>query len=275
MSLSPGAAAVPIVSLTTDFGLGDPFVGLLHARVLGECPAARIVDLTHAIPAGSVEVASFWTSRCHRYFPAGTVHVVVVDPGVGTDRGILVLRLAGQLFVAPDNGVLAALAGEAGAEVRQLDPTLPGRLGLGKASATFHGRDVFAPLAGMLAAGRISFEDTGSLVRDWQPGPALEVIREGGRIHGRVILVDSFGNCFSNLSGELLAGPEDWEVCFGGRRLPLARTYGEHPRGALIALVNAFGVIEAACVQGRADDLLGLAPGSPVELRPAPAARRS
>ena len=260
-------AATPLVTLTTDFGLDDPFVALVKARILGACPAACILDLTHAITPHTVEAGAFWIDRCSVWFPAGSLHLAIVDPGVGTSRRILAVREGGQLFLGPDNGLLGPVAARRGAEVRWVEATMLERAGQSTASPTFHGRDILGPLVGLLAARRVAFEDLGAPTDAWHrpDWPPAEAGPEGAV--GRVILVDRFGNCFSNLTSESLKSIEDPELVFGGHALPLVRTYGDRAPGSLVALVNSFDVIEAACVQGSAAGRLQLRPGSRVEIR--------
>ena len=262
-----------VVSLTTDFGVSEPFVGLVKAQILARHPAARIVDLTHSVPPFSTEAAAFWTERSHRYFPPGSVHVVVVDPGVGTDRRLLAVAVDDQLFLAPDNGVLGPLAGLPGAKVRAVAASTLLELGIREPSATFHGRDILGPLAGELSSGEVPFEKLGSPCDDWvRPGWAPPEAL-GKTVLGRVIIVDHYGNCFSNIESQSIVPYEVKRVSFGGHALPWVRTYGDRPPGTGIALINAFGVLEAAWVEGSACRQLGLAPGSPVEVelgRPPP-----
>ena len=268
-----GRSTSGVVSLTTDFGFSEPFVGLVKVQILGRHPAARIVDLTHGVPPFSTEAAAFWIERSRRYFPPGSVHVVVVDPGVGTARRLLAVALDRQLFLAPDNGVLGPLAGTPGAKVRAVAASTLLELGIREPSATFHGRDIFGPLAGELSSGEVPFEKLGSPCDDWvRPGWALPEVL-GKTLLGRVIIVDHYGNCFSNIESQSIVKHEIKRVSFGGHALPWVRTYGDRPPGTGIALINAFGVLEAAWVEGSACRQLGLAPGSPVEVelgRPPP-----
>lgn len=265
---------VPVISLTTDFGRREPFVGLLRAVVLARCPEAVVVDLTHDVTPFRVGEAGFWLERCYRYFPRGTVHLAVVDPGVGSSRQLLALRVDGHLFLGPDNGLLGVLAQAPGAEARRVGPAVIARMALAQVSATFHGRDLFAPLAAELAAGRLAFDQLGEVCHDFVPSP-MPAPRETARaVIGEVILIDSFGNCFSNLSlsPEVISRIE--RVTFGSTALPLVHTYSDRPPGTPIALVNSFGVVEAACVEDRACDRLALSPGTSVKvaLRKAPLA---
>jgi S-adenosylmethionine hydrolase len=260
-------ASSAIVTLTTDFGLSEPFAGLVKAQVLSRNPAATIVDLTHGIAAYDTQAAAFWIERSYRYFPAGSLHVVVVDPGVGTSRRILAVSCRDQLFLGPDNGVLGTLAAIPGAETRSVDLEGLGRLALPEPSPTFHGRDLFGPLAGELSSGRLDFPALGKLCRDWLPPTWSEPVTTADAVHGHVIIVDRFGNCFSNIEALSLPVSRIASVRFGGHELALARTYGDRPRGSAIALVNAFGVLEAACVEERACERLAIGPGTPVEVR--------
>jgi hypothetical protein len=257
----------PVVSLLTDFGSSEPFVGLVKARILGCCPDAAIVDLTHELPPFAIEAAAFWIARAFGYFPAGSVHVCVVDPGVGTARRILLVEHAGQYFLAPDNGLLTDIADGEGATVRAVDLRVPERWGLGPPSATFHGRDLFAPLAGRLADGSIGPEELGRPVQDWLRLDRLPVEISPSRIQGRILFADRFGNIFSNIELVSLVHSTAWQVYAGGRAVPWVRTYGNGTPGSLVALENAFGVLEIACVHGSAALALGSGPGTQVELR--------
>ena len=261
-----GRSISGIVSLTTDFGVSEPFVGLVKAQILARHPAARVVDLTHGVPPFSTEAAAFWIERSHRFFPPGSVHVVVVDPGVGTSRRLLAVALDAQLFVAPDNGVLGPLAGMPGASVRAVAASTLLELGIREPSPTFHGRDILGPLAGELSSGGVSFEKLGSRCDDWvRPGWARPEVA-GKKVSGRVVIVDNFGNCFSNIEAQSIVPHEVKAVSFGGHALPWVRTYGDRPPGTGIALINAFGVLEAAWVEGNACRQLGLTPGAAVEV---------
>ena len=207
-----------IITLTTDFGLEDPFVGILHGVILGRCPAARVVDLTHGVAPQAIAEAAFWLERSFRWFPAGSVHVAVVDPGVGTDRAALVVQAQGHVFVAPDNGLLGAIAREPGAITHAIDVA---RLGLPVPSRTFHGRDVFAPVAAELAAGRLDPGDVGP------PARALSRSRRRGwrtaqREHRPVISIDHFGNLMTDISAAELRRFERPAIEVGSREVPVA-----------------------------------------------------
>jgi hypothetical protein len=254
-----------VITLTTDFGLRDPFVATMKGRILTRHPAARIIDISHDIPAYWPGEAGFWLARSWQYFPAGSVHVAVVDPGVGTRRDIIVVSRAAHVFLAPDNGLLAPLLADASqcrifrlgmAQLRRFVPATP--------SATFHGRDIFAPLAAELAAGSCQPQDLGESTAEYVPGWIEEPRWIGRAVHGVVVTVDHFGNLITNVDRSWLERFTRPVVHAGGRRFPLRRTYGDVPAGEYLALINAFGVVELARAERSAADGLGLGRGAPV-----------
>ncbi len=259
-----GAARAPIVTLTTDFGLRDPFVGLMKVQIHARCPSAHVVDLTHDVPAFQPAAAAFWLGRVRRWCPPGTVHVAVVDPGVGTARRLLAVAADGQTFVGPDNGVLGDVLAAGSAHVHAIAAATLDRFGLGVPSATFHGRDVLAPLAAELAAGRATVADLGDAVTDWRPSAVPSPRDEDGALHGEVLFLDRYGNAFTNLPGAV--APVGATVDVAGRRLTVVRTYGDVAPGEALALTNAFDVLEIAVSSGHAGAVLGLSPGVPVRL---------
>jgi S-adenosylmethionine hydrolase len=255
-----------LVTLLTDFGLRDPFVGLMKAQVYGRLPCARIVDLTHDLPPYRPAVAAFWLERARHWCPPGTVHVAVVDPGVGTARRLLAAEVGGQAFLGPDNGLLGAVLAEDSARVWSIDPAGLGRFGLGTPSATFHGRDVLAPLAAELAAGRVTAADLGPVVTDWRPSAIPTPRPAADGLKGEILLVDRYGNAFTNVSADVLGTRAGAVLEVAGRRLPIVRTYGDAPPGTAVALANSFGVLEVAVVTGDAASELDLRTGDPVRL---------
>ena len=245
----------PLITLLTDFGTADGYVGEMKGVLLTRAPDATLVDITHEIPAQDVEMARLTLARVWRRFPTGTVHLVVVDPGVGTGRAALAVKSDGRCLVGPDNGVLspALLVAGACAVTLEIPPN---------ASASFHGRDVFAPAAASLASG-MSLESLGTAARQPTIRRTPEPQRvEDGVLAGVVISVDRFGNAITNLVG-LRAGI----VELGGATLPLRRTYGDVPSGAALALVGSSGLIEVAVRDGNAARQLGVTRGSPVVFR--------
>ena len=270
----------PIITLTTDFGLADPYVAAMKGVILSLNPAATIVDITHQVRPQQVAQAAFLLGQALPYFPRGTIHVIVVDPGVGTARQALALATPEMLLVGPDNGVLSAALPE---ETRRRALPGPDPRGVELAegycavalrrrrymrkpvSATFHGRDVFAPAAAYLSLG-MELEALGSAVRRVQALPPFRARRRpDGALEGRVLHVDRFGNLVTDVRAEdLLAGRI--EVSIGGQRIEgLARTYEEGPD--LKALVGSAGYLEVACRGGSAAYRLGVDVGAGVLVR--------
>ena len=247
----------PIVTLITDFGTVDGYVGEMKGVLLSAQPDVEIVDITHDIPPQDVERARLTLARVWRRFPRGTIHVVVVDPGVGSSRDAIAVSSEDYYLVGPDNGVLSASLLTPSARVVSL--ALPER-----ASSTFHGRDVFAPAAAALARGELletlGGEATNPIVRR-TPEPTR---RPDGAIEGEVIFVDRFGNAVTNL-----VGVRGGTVEVGRFSIDVRRTYAEVDAGKPLALVGSTGLLEIAVRDGDAASTLGLARGSIVALRTA------
>ena len=253
-----------VITLLTDFGLSDPFVGVMKGVILSRFPNARVVDLCHGVRPQAIAEGAFWLERCHGWFPQGTVHVAVVDPGVGSARRVLAASISGHYFLLPDNGLLAgALTERHGARVLEVD--LP-KLGIVPASATFHGRDVFAPIASGLASGERHFEALGVPTR---PLPSLLPLpqRTPHGAAGEVLCVDHFGNLITNIDAAALKRFAAPQVHSGPHTFRIARTYGDTRPGEYLALVNSFGVIEIARAEQSAAEGLGLSRGAPVTVR--------
>lgn len=257
-----------VITLTTDFGHKGPFVASMKGVMLTHFPAAKIVDLTHEIIAHWPAEAGFWLERAYRYFPEGTVHLAVVDPGVGTERDILAAQHDGHIFIAPDNGLLTPMLEEAGgARAHKVELSRLGQFGIENVSATFHGRDVFAPLAAELAAGRCQLDALGPVASDLIPSWVDPPSRAGDGVAGVVITVDNFGNLITNITEALVDGLEDPVVQVGGHFVPLRRTYGDVRPGEYLAILNSFGVLEIARAEQSASDGLGVERGAPVSVR--------
>jgi S-adenosylmethionine hydrolase len=233
--------------------------------ILSRYAEAKIVDLMHDIPAQWPPEAGFWVSRSYRWFPTGSIHLAIVDPGVGTERDILIVQYDGHTFMAPDNGLLGPLLDTASAaRVYRLDT---GRLELPEPSATFHGRDIFAPVAADMAAGHLAVDDVASETSDWVPGWIDEPVAAAGRVAGVIITVDTFGNLISNIDATLLESLTEPVAHIAGHQVPMRRTYGEAQPGEYLALVNSFGVVEVARAEGSAAEGLGSARGAPLIMR--------
>ncbi|RLF24401.1 MAG: hypothetical protein DRN15_03170 [Thermoprotei archaeon] len=262
----------PVITLLTDFGTRDPYVAAMKGVILSICPEARIVDLTHDIEKHDIRQAAFVLLSCYKYFPRGTIHVVVVDPGVGTRRRAVVIKTRRYFFVGPDNGVLQPAACDDNiVECREISNTLLMRSSI---SRTFHGRDVFAPVAAYIAKG-VPLRFIGpevepeTLVKLYTPTARVEM----RSIEGRVIYIDSFGNVVTNIDANTL---RKIGVHYGdivgisvGRRhivVKLCRTYGEVGKGELLALIDSFNYLEIAVNQGKASEILGARIGDRVRV---------
>ncbi len=259
-----------LVTLTTDFGLREPFVGIMKGVMLAHAAQLRFIDMAHDVSAFQPVEAGFWLAGALRYFPAGTVHVAVVDPGVGTPRALLVALAGDQAILAPDNGLLAPLATRRKIErLIRIDLARLVQFGVSDVSATFHGRDVFAPVAAAIASGRCDPLDLGQEVDsiDLSGWPAISPRADGG-VAGVVVAVDRFGNLISNIEAATVVALANPTVHIGGMRLPLRRTYGDSAAGEYLGLINSFEVLEVARSRGNAAAGLNLAVGAPISAVP-------
>jgi S-adenosyl-L-methionine hydrolase (adenosine-forming) len=254
--MAAGSRMSPIVTLLTDFGGADSYVGEVKGTLLSLAPQAVVVDVTHDIAPGDVVAASYVLGRVWRTFPVGTVHLAVVDPSVGTRRRALAADIAGHRFVAPDNGLLSDVFAAADADVVSL-PTP------GTASHTFHGRDVFAPAAARLAQGA-ALAELGSAVSDLVHLPPWRLRTEGGDLVGHVVHVDRFGTLVTNLPASAI-GAAGAVVRVGVHTVEVHATFGDVQPGMPVALVGSGGTLEIAVRDGRADAVLGVARG--IEVR--------
>lgn len=259
--------SAPIVTLTTDFGLADGYVAAMKGVLLSRCPAARLVDVSHEIAPGAIAAAAFVLGQAAFHFPAGTVHLVVVDPGVGSARRGLACEIDGHRFVCPDNGLLHWAA--RGRSVRAFALERPERW-RAEPSAVFHGRDVFAPVAAFLACGGELAELGGELAGDSLVELALPPpARAGEGSSATVVHVDRFGNLITDLRVDAsLAGRARVEIA--DRTVPFARTYSDVEPGELVALRGSSGLLEVACNGGSAARVLGAAVGLVIILRTSP-----
>ncbi len=255
-----------VITITTDFGHQGPFVATMKGRILAHLADARIIDVTHEVPVYWPAEAGFWLSRAYMYFPKGSVHVAVVDPGVGTKRDIVGVVADQHAFLAPDNGLLAPIVNrQKNAIVHRLDVVaVSKKLKLPTPSATFHGRDLFAPIGAELAAGRLSIEELGPSIEEIVPSWVEEPSVTGEQVSGVIITIDHFGNLITNVEGELVQRFARPIVRTGGHAFPVRRTYGDVRPGEFLALINSFGVLEIARAEQSAAEALGLGRGAPV-----------
>jgi hypothetical protein len=244
------------ITLLTDFGLRDGYVGVMKGVIAGLCPKAETIDIGHEIPPQDIRSAAFLIERSFRYFPAGTVHVVVVDPGVGSERKGLVLRSEGHYFVGPDNGVFTGVL--KGAEVRNLGEP---KYWLAKVSSTFHGRDIFSPVAAHLANG-VPFEEFGPKLTDPVFLPEVSPERTSDGWKGRVVYVDRFGNLVTNLGPEVLdSGGPSVIALEDGSEWPVVATYSSVGVGERCAVVGGFDRLELSINGGSAAEMAGVSLG--------------
>jgi S-adenosylmethionine hydrolase len=242
------------VTLATDFGTVDSYVAEMKGCVLAVCPTAAIVDITHEIPPHDIECAAYLLARAVPAFPAGTVHVAVVDPGVGGMRRPLVVRIGTADLVGPDNGLFEAFLDDG--QIYRIDPARVRRQPL---SSTFHGRDLFAPAAARLAAGE-------ALESFTQPADApVRLSHRGRRL--RIVWVDRFGNCIINLEPALLEGGGDWVLRAGSHVIRrVVATYSEAHAGEPVLVQGSGGFLEIALREASAARVLGLDRDTPLEL---------
>jgi S-adenosylmethionine hydrolase len=257
-----------VLSLTTDFGLTDGFVGAMKGVIYAIAPQVRIVDISHLVSPQNVREGAFTLWRAAPYFPAGSIHVAVVDPGVGTQRRPLAARLGDQYFVAPDNGILTRLLEDAEQErapVEFVHLDNP-KYWLRDVSRTFHGRDIFAPCGAHLAAGT-PLSDLGTKITDpvRLELPRPEQTSSGWRAN--VTMIDRFGNIATNLPAQALEGRTKVLVRLLGQEVQgLVDSYGSSRPGELVALVDSEGYLEIAQVNGDAAGALGARIDDPVEV---------
>jgi hypothetical protein len=256
----------PLITLTTDFGLSDHYVGTMKGVILSICSRARIVDISHGVGAYEIPEAAFTLAQAYRYFPRGAVHVVVVDPGVGTSRRPILAQAAGHYFIAPDNGVLSMIFAAQKHKVRTISNA---RYFLPQVSNTFHGRDIFAPAAAHLASG-VAPARFGKPIEDYLRLDFDKPARTGRRTWtGAILKVDRFGNIVTNFSVADFPDLDKraFEMAVGSQRINVfARHYAERGPGEAFAIVGSAGFYEISVGQASAAKLLGCAAGAPLEL---------
>ena len=256
----------PILTLTTDFGLDDHYVGAMKGVILGICPEANIVDLSHGVRPFEITEGAYLIAQAWRCFPAGTVHVVVVDPGVGTSRRPILVEAGSQCFIGPDNGVLALVYQAVPSRVRLISNS---SLFRHPVSRTFHGRDIFAPVAAHVAAG-LSPALAGDPIEDYLKPDFIRPHRAGKRTWtGRILKIDRFGNIVTNFHaddfGDLALRSFQFEL--GPVIVNVtAHTYAETAPGELFAIVGSSGYYEISLAQGSAAAKVKCEAGAAVEL---------
>ncbi len=243
-----------IITLTTDFGLRDGFIGMMKGVILGINPDATIIDITHNIAPQNIEQGAFLFANAFKYFPANTIHVVVVDPGVGSARRPMAAQVGKTIFVAPDNGVLSRAI-----DRLKLSPRVvhlnKSEYWLPHVSYTFHSRDIFAPVAAHLSLG-VPLESLGKPMTDWVRLSHFNASRRtGNEIVGRVVHIDRFGNLITNIGEEMFAGLDHANVVVTIRNQSargIKSTYSAVGQGEVLALISSSGTVEIAIRDGNA-----------------------
>jgi len=257
----------PIV-LITDFGEKDYFVGLMKGVILKINPNAKIIDLTHAIPSFNIKVANFILSSCYHYFPEGTIFVIVVDPGVGSKRKILLVKTKNYIFLAPDNGVLTSvLEKEPPFQIFSVENT---KYFLDKISATFHGRDIFSPVAGWLSRG-VPCEEFGPLVSSYNTLKIQYPYINNEKIEGEIIYIDKFGNAITNIPADLiqsLSKGEKLKLKIKNIEIPIIfrKSYSEGKEGEIFFIIGSLDYLEIACNKFPLVKKINISEGEKIEI---------
>ena len=256
----------PLITLTTDFGLSDQFAGVMKGVIAGIAPSARVIDISHDIPVYNVTEAAFVIAEAWPYFPKGTIHVVVVDPGVRSSRRPVLAQAGGHFFIGPDNGVFSMVFDAAPHKVRVISNA---KFMRAEISRTFHGRDVFAPAAAHLAKG-VKPACFGKLITDYVRVWTTKPMPSGrNKWRGTILKLDRFGNLITNFAAKEFEGikTRPFEVRVGTKKIHrLALNYAETEAGEIFAIIGSSGYLEIAANQSSAAGLVGCSAGAPVEL---------
>ncbi|HUB78227.1 MAG TPA: SAM-dependent chlorinase/fluorinase [Bryobacteraceae bacterium] len=253
----------PIVTLTTDFGLSDHYVGSMKGVILRICPGTPIIDISHEVTPYAIAEGAYLIAQAYLTFPRGSVHVVVVDPGVGSERRPILMEAAGQYFIAPDNGVLGMIIAREKHKVRAISNS---RYFHHPVSQTFHGRDIFAPAGGHLASG-VRSSSFGKIIADYVRPSFAEPRQTGPKSWaGEILKVDHFGNIVTNFRAADF--PRFEEITIGVTNVGrLVRSYAESPSGELVAIAGSSGYWEVSLNQGSAADRIGCRAGDACHIR--------
>lgn len=255
-----------IITLTTDFGLQDYYVSAMKGVILQQAPDARLIDISHEIPSQDIMAGSWVLKNSAMLFPAGTVHLVVIDPGVGTKRRPIALQVGEQFFVGPDNGIFSLLT--EGHDFRAVELT-PQPFWRSDPSSTFHGRDIFAPVAARLCGGA-ELMALGDPIEELQTYRWAVPIADKDGIQGWVIHIDKFGNLITNISRDLIdevIDGSDVKIYLGNTILDeIDHTFGSVPEGEPVAYIGSSGMLEVAINKGNAEEMLGVQKGAQISL---------
>jgi S-adenosyl-L-methionine hydrolase (adenosine-forming) len=257
-----------IITLTTDFGDQDGFVGIMKGVIFKINPSVSIIDIAHHIPSGDIDAAAFVISHACSYFPQDSIHVVVVDPGVGSARRALAVETGVGSFVVPDNGILKYIFAKSDSlSVYALDKA---KYFLHPTSQTFHGRDVFAPVAAHLSQGTFA-KQMGSKIDDYDRGKIPGIKKSNAGITGEIIYIDHFGNLVSNIPADDVSRIEVKEIQIGAQKIQkLSSSYQEQAPGQVLAIIGSHGFLEIAVNAGHASQVLEVKKGDPIVIRTLP-----
>jgi len=251
-----------MITLLTDFGDAGYYVGSMKGVIVNINPDIQIVDISHTVSPQNIEEGAFILKQVYHYYPEGTIHVVVVDPGVGSARRIIAVDSGDYIFLAPDNGVLKYIF-EDYADYRVIEVNNR-KYFLNNVSPTFHGRDIFAPIASHLSLG-LHITDLGEEISNYHKPEITKAVRKENKITGQVIYIDSFGNCITNISSELLGSKKEIQIRIKNLVLSeIKSNYSEVSKGDVLALLGSSGTMEISVNQGNAQKQYGLRVGERV-----------
>lgn len=260
----------PIITLTTDFGLKDPFAGLMTGVMLGINPAAKVIDITHNIQRHNIYEASQVISMSYKYFPPTTIHVAVVDPGVGGTRRPILVVTEDHYFIGPDNGIFTPIfeAGKSGFfnKVYHLNAS---HYFLPMSGSTFHGRDIFAPMAAWLSKG-VDSHKLGDEIDDYYKISIPTCAQSDNSLTGEIVNIDNFGNAISNIKRDNLLklapleSTDKHKIIYNNEQLPFVNFYAENPNPILSSIINSFGHLELFTYQDSAADKFSIKIGDKV-----------
>lgn len=263
--------AEPIITLTTDFGLKDPFVGLMKGVILGINPRTRIIDITHSIQRHDVYEASQVLSMSYKYFPPTTIHIAVVDPGVGSNRRPLLVATDNFYFIGPDNGMFSPVYEDAVSGFMRVFHVTASHYFLPMSGSTFHGRDIFAPVAAYLSKG-VSADKFGEQIDDYHRIAVPRPVKAEGSISGEIISIDTFGNAISNIKRDDLTSLvpngtlDSVKVGYNNIQLNMVDYYAEYEGQELSAIINSFGNLELFVFKDNAAIKFGITIGDVVSI---------
>jgi len=258
-----------IITLTTDFGLKDPYIAQMKGVILSISPNVKIIDITHNIEKFNIIEGAFTLAATTKFFPKGTIHVVVIDPGVGTERNAIIIKTERYYYVGPDNGVLTYVIERE--EIKKIIKIKRNRYVNREISNTFHGRDVFAPAAAYIAKG-VKCIKLGEEKDSYKTLQIQKAYRDNEKIYGKVIYIDSFGNIITNINRKLLKDAYKHNrltLKIGDkpiREIRLVKAYGELNKGELLAIIDSYDLLEIAVNRGNASDILEVKVGDRITI---------